>query len=220
MSLAQLGFVTLGFATMAWAQRGGAVGRPVAAGRPFMGSPNGRLGPGAGVMGGGTSRFGPSGWGRRLCFRRPVYPRQLSVTPIIPFYGGASFPVPPDYTNDYLPPDYNQEPLYPSPAALPQSSEANQEDFPATEEQTLPASPPSEMRLYRWESQPYADNDEHAPMIAFKNGGMFTVVKYWSKGKVLNFITTQGDHLQVALDLVDRIYPSSNRSPTVKGPKH
>jgi hypothetical protein len=57
-------------------------------------------------------------------------------------------------------------------------------------------------------------------MIAFKNGGMFTVVKYWSEGKVLNLITTQGDHMQVALDLVDRIYPSSNRSQAAKAPKH
>ena len=214
MSLAQLGFLTLGFAAMAWAQRGGVVGRP-------MGSPNGRPAPRVGVSGGGTSRFSPYGWGRRSCPPR-VYPRSPIVYPVwnyMPFYGGETFPVPPDYTNGYLPPDYNQEPLYPSPAAL-QSSGANQEDFPVTDEQTLPASPPSEMRLYRWASQPYDDNNEYAPMIAFKNGGMFTVVKYWSEGKVLNLITTQGDHMQVALDLVDRIYPSSNRSQAAKAPKH
>ena len=198
-------------------------------GRPLTGSPNGRLPQRVGVPGWSAPRFSPYGPGR-LCLSRRVYPRYPSypsVYPVwndVPFYGGASFPTPPDYTNDYFPPDYNQETPYPplaspSPGVLPQSSGANQEDIPATDEQT-PATATSEMRLYRWVSQPYDDNYEYPSVIALKNRGMFTVVKYWSKGRVLNFITTQGDRAQVVLDQVDRIYPSSNRNKAAKAAKH
>jgi hypothetical protein len=76
------------------------------------------------------------------------------------------------------------------------------------------------MRLYRWVSQPYDSNDEHPSMIALKNRGAYTVVKYWLKGKVLNFITTQGDHMRVALDQVDRIYPAANGNKAAEAAKH
>jgi hypothetical protein len=194
-------------------------------GRPLAGSPNGGIGQRVGPSGWGAHRFGPYGSGRGPRLWRPVYPRSPGFYPVwndIPFYGGAS--APPDYTNDYSPPDYNQEPPYPpltspSPDPVPQSSGANPEDFPATGEQT-PATARTEMQLYRWVSQPLDDNDEHPSMIALKNRGMYTVLKYWSKGKVLNFITTQGDHMQVVLDQVDRIYPSSSRNKVEKAAKH
>lgn len=223
MSLAKLGILTLVFATMVSAQRGGAVGRPLA------GRPNGGLAQRAGVPGWGMPRFftSPHGWerGSFLCHR--AYPRYPWVYPVwnaIPFSGGDFFPAPPDYTDDYYPPDYNQEPAYPPvtpppPAAAPQWPEANQADFPARDE-PAPAPAPSEMRLYRWVSQPYDSNDEYPSMIGLKNGGMYTVVKYWTKGTVLNFITTQGDHMRVGLDQVDRIYPSSNRNKAGEAAKH
>ncbi len=41
-------------------------------------------------------------------------------------------------------------------------------------------------------------------MIALKDNSVYTAVAYWVEGETLHYITTQGRHNQVSLDLVDR----------------
>lgn len=51
---------------------------------------------------------------------------------------------------------------------------------------------------------PSPDDDRVMFMVALKDSSVYTAVAYWVEGETLHYITTQGDHNQVSLDLVDR----------------
>jgi len=65
---------------------------------------------------------------------------------------------------------------------------------------------PSGVHNYQPPAREPARRLDHPPIIALKNGWVYTVTNYWMKGKTLHFITTQGDHIQVPLTLLDRLY--------------
>ena len=52
---------------------------------------------------------------------------------------------------------------------------------------------------------------EHPTLIALKNGWAYTIVKSWTTGKTLHFITTQGDHEAVPIGQLDRMYPRAGQ---------
>jgi hypothetical protein len=64
------------------------------------------------------------------------------------------------------------------------------------------------MRLVRGPGYESPD-DNHPPLISLKNHSAFTANRFWTKGKTFHFVTTQGDHIQVPLELVDHVYPGS-----------
>jgi hypothetical protein len=70
------------------------------------------------------------------------------------------------------------------------------------------------MPVYRGPASPPGTSDEHPPLIALKNRWAYTALKYWVKGKTFYFITTQGDHMQVPVALVERIYPTPDQGRT------
>lgn len=45
------------------------------------------------------------------------------------------------------------------------------------------------------------------PLIVLKTGGMYSITKYWIKGKTLYFETTAGDTLYSPLSVLERIIP-------------
>ena len=71
----------------------------------------------------------------------------------------------------------------------------------------------SGMPVYRGPASPPDTSDEHPPLIALKNHWAYTVLKYWVKGNMFHFITTQGDLMQVSTNMLDRIYPTPTRTP-------
>ena len=69
----------------------------------------------------------------------------------------------------------------------------------------------SSLRIYQEPLRPPTTSDEHPTLIALKNRWAYTIVNYWVKGNTFHFITTQGDHMQVPVALVERIYSTSNQ---------
>ena len=70
---------------------------------------------------------------------------------------------------------------------------------------------PSDFHMYSSPGPPPSDNDDHPPLIALKNNWAYSVQRYWVQGKNFHFITSQGDHMQVLVSQVERIYPSSRQ---------
>ncbi|HKE25740.1 MAG TPA: hypothetical protein VKB88_25450 [Bryobacteraceae bacterium] len=49
----------------------------------------------------------------------------------------------------------------------------------------------------------------YPPLIVLKTGGMYSITKYWIKGKTLYFVTTAGDTLYAPLAQFDQLIPGS-----------
>jgi len=47
----------------------------------------------------------------------------------------------------------------------------------------------------------------HPRMVTLANGSAYTIVSYWVDGSMFHFVTTHGDHVQVSLVQVERLYP-------------
>jgi len=65
---------------------------------------------------------------------------------------------------------------------------------------------------------------DHPLMIALKNGWLYTAKSYWVTGHTFHFITTQGDHIRVNVNMMDRLSPplkqhnsSHNKARSVDG---
>jgi hypothetical protein len=155
-------------------------------------------------------------------FRAP-YPRVV-VWNGWPAFGGYGFEsIEPGYpVEPYMPEDYPQ--AFNVPAAPPMPIEAPRamadEMVPQPVEQS--AADTSEMPVYRGPESVRDTSDDHPPLIALKNHWAYTALKYWVKGKTFHFITTQGDHMQVPVGLVERIYPTphGDKTETKKPPAH
>ncbi len=187
-------------------------------GNPFS-RPNGSFGPGFGSGLGGQ-------WGRGQ--RWGFYPHQQPPFGNSLFFGGPAFIVPnpayPPYTPDYpqWPPDQGPElpqadvtqvPMTMSQAVTNQDTHLKAlGSLPATEPCETSAADTSGFHFYQVPVPPSSDNDDHPPLIALKNGWAYSALRYWVKGKVFHFITSQGDNMQVPVTQVERIYPSSRQS--------
>jgi hypothetical protein len=122
------------------------------------------------------------------------------------FYNTPDYAAGPDWPG-YYPQPSNPLPLIPPPAQVPDPIAA--EPAPAGVESST--SDTTGMPAYRGPASPPDTSDEHPPLIALKNRWAYTALKYWVKGKTFHFITTQGDHMQVPVALVERIYPTPTR---------
>jgi hypothetical protein len=63
------------------------------------------------------------------------------------------------------------------------------------------------LRTYRAPANkpvPPPEDDRIMFMIALKDSSVYTAAAYWVEGETLHYITTQGEHNQVSIDLVDR----------------
>ncbi|HWR51619.1 MAG TPA: hypothetical protein VN428_10960, partial [Bryobacteraceae bacterium] len=63
------------------------------------------------------------------------------------------------------------------------------------------------IRTYRapvTKAAPAPADDRIMFMIALKDSSVYTASAYWVEGETLHYITTQGEHNQVSIDLVDR----------------
>ena len=49
--------------------------------------------------------------------------------------------------------------------------------------------------------------DESPPIIVLKTGGMYSITKYWIRGRTLYFQTTAGDTLYAPVTQLDRVIP-------------
>jgi hypothetical protein len=172
-------------------------------GNPFTRS-NGTSLPGWGY------RRWPPRLGNRLFFvvPPPIVP-DLGYPPDEPYYPqplpdeGAAFPQE----------NVTQVPTTASPSLTDQDTHFNAVGSqPAGERCEISTTGSSEFHIYSAPGPPPSDNDDHPPLIALKNGWAYSVLKYWKRGKVFHFITTQGDQMQVPVTQVERIYPSSRQS--------
>jgi hypothetical protein len=65
---------------------------------------------------------------------------------------------------------------------------------------------PGGVQMYQAPSaqRPEPSGDQIMFFIALKDSSVYTAVAYWVEGATLHYITDQGRHNQVSLDLVDR----------------
>jgi hypothetical protein len=54
---------------------------------------------------------------------------------------------------------------------------------------------------------PVTQQDDYSAVIVLKNGFVCTVTTYAVKGKILHFVTTQGDRITVPAIQLERLYP-------------
>jgi hypothetical protein len=48
---------------------------------------------------------------------------------------------------------------------------------------------------------------EHPRLITLANHSAYTIFTFWIEGQTFHFVTTMGDHIQVPLSMVERLYP-------------
>lgn len=167
----------------------------------------------------GTTPFRP--WADATSWRRPgLFPNPLILgwNSWLPFdaFGLYETPDPGYPIGPYLPDNYVQPSSVPvAPSAPPEPpGPMGRETLPEAAESSTPDTP--EMPVHRGPASPPSGSDEHPTLIALRNRWAYTVLKYWVKGKTFNFITTQGDHMQVRTNLVERIYPTAARPPNTE----
>jgi hypothetical protein len=201
--------------TAAQGPGGGALRGGLSSGAPTLTNPNPFTHPnwpfpprfGTGSNGSWTSGRG----GRRAGFFPDPLILNWNGWPPFDGYGFYNTPDPGYRIGPYWP-DYYPQPNVPllPPAPVEQQGPAGGETVPEAAENSTPET--TGMPVYRGPATPPDTTDEHPPLIALKNRWAYTVLKYWVKGKTFHFITTQGDHMQVSTNMVDRIYPTPNRA--------
>jgi hypothetical protein len=144
---------------------------------------------------------------------RAPHPRhqRTVVVPYPVFYGGY-------YGYDAPPP----APGYALPAGPPSDADQNQYPIviinqnyrpdtvnPVLRDYSNTPLPESALKKFESPSRPYevvtANGDEPTIyLIALRDHTIFPAVAYWMDGDTLNYITTEGSHNRITLDLVDR----------------
>jgi hypothetical protein len=189
-------------------------------GNPFM-RPNGSFRPSF-----GSGPVGP--WERSQSWPRwGSYPHQnppfgnslffAGPPPIIPYPAyppdAPYYPQPPEEGPLLSSADVTQEPITASPSLTNQDTHLDAAGSESATEGCEGSTPGSSgLHMYQSPGPPSSDSDDYPPLISLKNGWAYSVLKYWEKGKVLHFITSQGDHMQVPVTQIERIYPSSHQS--------
>jgi hypothetical protein len=161
----------------------------------------------------GTPPFGAPGLSPAFCPRwntPPAFaPGDSPVT--YPVFAGPSapgyYPQPAPNVTVVLPPQYGTEPAPPVMINEP-SSGAGREFAPQGQDSASVER--SGISVYQAPVREPVSEGEHPQLIVLKNGWVYTVTSYRVKGKAFNFVTTRGDHMQVPLSLLDRVYPRTN----------
>jgi hypothetical protein len=105
--------------------------------------------------------------------------------------------------------------MQPPPQAMPQiiinHHYVSEGARPVVRDYTQQSLPESTLRTYEAPARPAIDprtsiDDEKRKLylVAFKDGTIYPAVAYWTEGNTLNYVTLQGSHNRVTLDLVDR----------------
>ena len=214
MRRSSIGILALVLVAAAQRPGGGIVPGGLRRGPPTLSNPNPFSRPNWGF----APRFGAGPWAdatkwrRRGSFPNPLILNWNSWLPFDAFglYNApdSSYPIGPFLPDDYAQPSY--VPVVP-PAPLERQGPMGGETPPEAAESSMADT--SEMPVYRGPASPPSGSDEHPPLIALRNRWAYTALKYWVKGKTFYFITTQGDHMQVPANVVDRIYPTPTRPP-------
>jgi len=151
-------------------------------------------------------------WMQPRSFPNPLILNWTGWSPFDPFWfynaPDPGYPIGPYWPDNYSEP--SNIPVQPPPAVEPQVPMGG-ETAPQAEESSNADT--SGMPVYRGPGSPPDISDEHPLLIALKNRWAYTVLKYWVKGNTFHFITTQGDHMQVPANMLDRVYPAPNRAP-------
>ena len=153
----------------------------------------------------------PVGWWRHNRFNRVNGAIIPYVVPYPIFTGdgyASEMPYPP-YPYEQMQPQPQQQPPPPVTVVMPPQQSAP----PATINQYVPdadpAPPPenSSVQVYQVPASPRpepAEPPRPAFFIALKDGWVYTTSQYWVESGTLHYITAQGTHNQVSLNLVDR----------------
>ncbi len=130
----------------------------------------------------------------------PLYRRGTAWPMIYPVYVGGYSP--------YEQPAYQQQPpnitivMPPQPQAQPVSPVTINQSFAPepvrSSIQTYQAPAPAPVPV------PVPESEGVIFLIALKDSSVYSAVAYWLEGDTLHYITPQGKHNQVSLDLVDR----------------
>ena len=173
-------------------------------------APIGTLGPGPSWPRWGSypRRNPPFGNGLFFALPTPIVP-DPGYPPDMPYY-----PQPPPYEGPAFPPaDMTQVPTTVSPSLTDPDPHSNAVGSqPAGELGEMATAGTSGLRMYSFTGPPPSDSDDHPALIALKNGWAYSVLKYWTQGKIVHFITSQGDRMEAPTTQVERIYPSSRQS--------
>ena len=160
----------------------------------------------------GWCHSAPPFW-RAGVFRAP-YPRVVvwNGWPALGGYGfnsvaDSGYPVEPYWPDEYAQ-SFNVPVAPPIPIDAPSAMSADM----APERVEKSASDNSALPVYQGPASQPDTSEDHPPLVALKNRWAYTVLKYWVQGKTFHFITTQGDHMQVPVALVERVYPTTDRS--------
>lgn len=163
-----------------------------------------------------------NGWtGTRNWQRSPQQSQQLLY--LLPWQSlYPPYPLYPPYSPDYAQPS----PVFPLPSAAQGPVTATEpgiaEDAKAPaatnddDTETSSASCNAGLEVVHGPSSPPVD-DDHPALVALKNRWAYTVRKYWTKGTMFYFITSQGDHKQIPIEQVERIYPASKGKHDTQG---
>lgn len=167
----------------------------------------------------------PSSFAQRLGATVSGFPGYTGAPSIDPFFRRQPAVIPyayPVYVGGYYPmdqPAYQQPPnvtivMPPQPAGYAQPAPPvtiHQHFGPEPARSVIREYPPSEpdssVRTYE---APAPKPVEPSPeqdlifLIALKDSSVYSAAAYWVEGDTLHYITTQGKHNQVSLDLVDR----------------
>ena len=127
-----------------------------------------------------------------------------SVTPYYGgYFGGGLYgapyypPQPSSNLTVVLPP----QPVIVAPPPVPVPELISDSEPPDTAAPPAAAFPPAPPR------EPVIQN-EYPAIIAVRNGNLYSAYRYWTKGKTFHFITTNGEHHQIPLDMLESLYPS------------
>ena len=106
---------------------------------------------------------------------------------------------------------YLPQPMQPAPQIIINHNYMSEGARPVLRDYTQEQLPETGLRTYEAPGRPAIDprtsvNDEKATLylIALKDGTIYPAVAYWAEGNTLNYVTQQGSHNRVTLDLVDR----------------
>ena len=59
---------------------------------------------------------------------------------------------------------------------------------------------------------------EFPAIVSVKDGWTYSATSYWTKGSTFHFITTSGQHLQIPMSRLERLYPAQKDSRSVASP--
>lgn len=147
----------------------------------------------------------------------PAFATPLCASPLFPLAPNCS--TGDAGASDYYPQESNAPPainLFVSPPALPllpppepsagQAAGENRNPVPAASHEVTQAATSQHQEV---PVRTTAADESYPPVLVLRTGGMYSITRYWTKGKTLYFETTAGDTLYAPLDSLDRVIAGS-----------